>query len=107
MKKLIGNLSIEVTDKGDIIIGKDGQKYMTIKNDGTIEFQGQTDIWSLLKLKKISLQSTSTYSGAGTEVYMSGTKLCFAGKNSEDESQWFYLDFDNLAGGLQTSITEP
>lgn len=108
MKRIIKDISIEVTTDGDIVIGKDGEKFMTLKIDGTLELQLESAVWGAAKISKVALQGTGGSYGGGTfEQYMSGNKIVFASKNSDQESRWVYFDFDDPSSGWQTSTTEP
>lgn len=109
MKFLNKNFSVEITDGGDIIIGKDGQKYMTFKDNGTLELQGSTGIWAGLGTAKVSLNDyTQSFSdGDNLEIYRSGTKLVFACKDSNQDRIWFYMNFDAPDDGLRPATSEP
>lgn len=108
MKLIQGNFSIELEDDGDIVIGKDGQKAITIKNDGTIEFEGSTGIFAKIKSGKwIPKLQSEAYSGSGVEAYpkINGQGMIFAGKTSDNDSIWFLIDFDARTTSFVT--TEP
>lgn len=108
MKKIIKNISFEETSGGDIVIGKDGEKFLTIKNDGTLELQLESTIWGTAKISKLSLQGTGGSYGGGTfEQYVSSNKIVFASTNSDQDRIWVFFDFDVPGAGWQTSNTEP
>jgi hypothetical protein len=108
MKTIHKNFSIEITDGGDIVIGKDNLRYLTIKNNGTLELQGSTGIWSAIKNAKIHLlDGVQKFSGVGTEIYQRSRKICIASVNSDRDNVWAIFDFDNPSAGWQTSTSEP
>lgn len=109
MKKLtIKNLQIEITSGGDIIIGKKDQKYLTIKNDGTLELQGSTGAWGGFKADKYTLMTTlQSFVGSNTQIYQKGSKLIFAGVDSSSDPHFLYIDFEDATKGVQYSATEP
>lgn len=108
MKIIHKNFSIEINDNGDIVIGKDGQKYMTLTAAGSLEIRGETGVWGGVSSAKLSLKdSVQSYGSDLFELYLRGTKIVLVSKNSSQENQWLYFDFDDPGTGWVTSLTEP
>ena len=108
MKITHKNFSIEINDDGDIVIGKDGQKYMTLTDAGTLQVQGETGNWGGVSSAKLTLEDSLQSFGSGLfELYFRGSKIVLVSKDSNQDPVWLYFDFDAPGNGWQIVKEEP
>ena len=105
----LGNVGFSYnTVTGDITVQRNGTDILIIKGDGTLQISNGST-FAGVSSGKVVINSVGgdAFTGTATQIYKSGTKLVFASKDSSSDSQWFFIDFDDLGAGLQTSSTEP